>query len=121
MRTRAAWESSRSRKSVGALEQTEKRVMHFDYTAAAELFIAKRSGGPRGPLGYRRFASAAEAIRFAVEELPGARMLGAFMQVGDLRFDADGIRSLYAHEDYPLRRTEHPQAVAGLTPKPVRR
>src|SRR5216684_1739915 len=28
--------------------------MDFDYTAAAELFIAKRSGGPRGPLEYRR-------------------------------------------------------------------
>jgi len=68
--------------------------MDFDYTAAAELFIAKRSGGPRGPLGYRRFASAAEAIRFAVEELPGARMLGAFMQVGDLRFDAAYARSI---------------------------
>src|SRR5436309_15588829 len=96
--------------------------MDFDYTAAAELFIAKRSAGPRGPLGYRRFASAAEAIRFAVEELPGARMLGAFMQVGDLRFDAEGIRSLYHHLDYPLPRAEPSQAVAGgLTPKPVRR
>jgi hypothetical protein len=95
--------------------------MDFDYTAAAELFIAKRSGGPRGPLGYRRFASAAEAIRFAVEELPGARMLGAFMQVGDLRFDADGIRSLYHHHDYPLQRADHSPAVGDLTPKPVRR
>ena len=95
--------------------------MDFDYTAAAELFIAKRSGGPRGPLGYRRFASAAEAIRFAVEELPGARMLGAFMQVGDLRFDAEGIRSLYHHQDYPLQRAEHSPADGDLTPKPVRR
>jgi hypothetical protein len=95
--------------------------MDFDYTAAAELFIAKRSGGPRGPLGYRRFASAAEAIRFAVEELPGARMLGAFMQVGDLRFDAEGIRSLYHHQDYPLQRADHSPAVGDLTPKPVRR
>ncbi len=95
--------------------------MDFDYTAAAELFIAKRSGGPRGPLGYRRFASAAEAIRFAVEELPGARMLGAFMQVGDQRFDAEGIRSLYHHHDYPLQRAEHSPADADLTPKPVRR
>jgi hypothetical protein len=98
-----------------------KVMMDFDYTAAAELFIAKRSGGPRGPLGYRRFASAAEAIRFAVEELPGARILGAFMQVGDLRFDADGIRSLYDHQDYPLRRAESSQAADGLTRKPVRR
>ena len=95
--------------------------MDFDYTAAAELFIAKRSGGPRGPLGYRRFASAAEAIRFAVEELPSARILGAFMQVGDERFDAEGIRSLYEHRDYPLQRAERAHAGDGLTSKPVRR
>jgi hypothetical protein len=78
--------------------------MVFDYTAPAELFLAKRSGGSRAPLGYRRFGSAAQAIRFAVEELPAGRILGAFMQVGDLRFDAEGIRSLYDHQDYPLRR-----------------
>jgi hypothetical protein len=102
-------------------EQTGSIEMDFDYTAAAELFIAKRSGGSRAPLGYRRFASAAEAIRFAVEELPGGRILGAFMQVGDLRFDADAIRSLYAHQDYPLQRAEASQEAAGLTPKPVRR
>jgi Arc/MetJ-type ribon-helix-helix transcriptional regulator len=95
--------------------------MDFEYTAAAELFIAKRSGGPRGPLGYRRFASAAEAIRFAVEELPSARILGAFMQIGDERFDAESIRSLYEHRDYPLERAERSQAGDGLTSKPVRR
>ncbi len=95
--------------------------MDFDYTAAAELFIAKRSGGPRGPLGYRRFPSAAEAIRFAIEQLPSPRMLGAFMQVGDLRFDADGIRSLYDHRDYPLPRADASQGVAALTRKPIRR
>jgi hypothetical protein len=96
-------------------------VVDFDYTAAAEIFITKRSGGSRGALDYRRFNSAAEAIRFAVEELPERRILGAFMQVGDLRFDADGIRSLYAHEDYPLQRCADAQAPAGSTPKPAPR
>ena len=43
---------------------------------------------------------AAEAIRFAVEELPSPRLLGVFMQVGDQRFDADSIRSLYEETDY---------------------
>jgi len=47
----------------------------FDYTASAELFMPKRKGGARPPLSYRRFATAAEAIRFAVEELSAIRTL----------------------------------------------
>jgi hypothetical protein len=39
--------------------------------------MPKRKGGARPPLSYRRFASAAEAVRFAVEELPAVRTLGA--------------------------------------------
>src|SRR5262249_61048940 len=69
-------------------EQVESAEQHVDYAAPAELFLAKRSGSPRARLGYRRFPSAAEAIRFAIEELPPSRLLGAYMQVGDLRFDA---------------------------------
>jgi hypothetical protein len=95
--------------------------MNFDYTASAELFIAKRSRGPRAPLGYRRFATAAEAIQFAVEELSSSRMLGVFMQVGDERFDADRIRSLYEKSNYPLERSDRWKSTSRLTPKPVRR
>ena len=72
-----------------------RTATNFDYTAPAELFTAKRSRGPRGGLGYRRFDTAAEAIRFFIEELPSARMPGAFMQVGEDRFDGDEIRALY--------------------------
>jgi hypothetical protein len=78
--------------------------MKFDYDTPAELFMAKRKGGARQPLGYRRFASAAEAIRFAIEESPAVRTLGAWMQVGDERYDSDEIQRLYENEDYPLRR-----------------
>ncbi len=78
--------------------------MKFDYGAAAELFMPKRKGGPRPPLGYRRFATAAEAIRFAVEDFPAIRTLGAWMQVGDDRFEGDNIRRLYESDDYPGRR-----------------
>jgi hypothetical protein len=35
--------------------------MTFDYCSPAELFTAKRKGGSRQRLGYRRFATAAEA------------------------------------------------------------
>jgi hypothetical protein len=39
----------------------------FDYHAPAELFLAKPMKGSRTK--YRRFAAAAEAIRYAVEDL----------------------------------------------------
>ena len=39
----------------------------FDYSAPAELFLAKPAKGGREK--YRRFATAAEALRYAVEDL----------------------------------------------------
>jgi hypothetical protein len=80
--------------------------MKFDYDSPAELFMAKRKGGTRQPLGYRRFDTAAEAIRFAVEEFPAVRALGAWLQVGDQRFDVDGIQRLYESDDFPLTRVK---------------
>jgi hypothetical protein len=77
-------------------------MMTFDYGEPAELFMGKRKGRQR--LGYRRFATAAEAIRFAVEDFPAIRTLTASMQVGDERFDSDEIYRLYESDDYPLPR-----------------
>ena len=71
--------------------------MTFDYGAPAELFMAKRKGGSRQPLGYRRFA---------IEDFPTMRTLGAWMQVGDERFDGDAIQRLYESSDYPLQRRQ---------------
>jgi hypothetical protein len=39
----------------------------FDYNAPAELFLSKPTKGSRTK--YRRFATAAEALRYAVEDL----------------------------------------------------
>jgi hypothetical protein len=78
--------------------------MTFDYASPAELFMTKRKGGSRQPLVYRRFASAAEAIRFAIEDFPAVQTLGVWLQVGDERFDSDDIQRLYQNDDYPLRR-----------------
>ena len=83
---------------------TGEGTMMFDYDASAELFMAKRKGGSRQPLAYRRFATAAEAIRFAVEDFPTVRTLGAWLQVGDERFDGESIQRLYESSDYPLQR-----------------
>jgi hypothetical protein len=78
--------------------------MTFDYRSPAELFTTKRKGGPRQRLGYRRFATAAEAIRFAVENFPAVRTLDAWMQVGDERFGNEEIHRLYESDNYPLQR-----------------
>jgi hypothetical protein len=80
--------------------------MEFDYNSPAELFIPKRGGrARRQPINYRRFATAAEAIRFAIEEFPAVRTFGAWMRVGDQRYNGDEICRLYESTEYPLSRT----------------
>jgi hypothetical protein len=79
--------------------------LEFDYSAPAELYMPKRKGiGRRPATSHRRFATAAEAIRFAVEEFPALKTLGAWLQVGDQRYDSEEIRRLYESSGYPLRR-----------------
>jgi hypothetical protein len=82
--------------------------------------MAKRKGGSRQPLGYRRFATAAEAICFAIEDFPTMRTLGAWMQVGDERFDGDAIQRLYDSSNYPATATADRRLTphAGLTLRP---
>ena len=77
----------------------------FDYSNEAELFPTRsRVSRPR-PMGYRRFASAADAIRYAIEELPPEHLVGAYLEVAEERFDSNGIRRLYESAEYPLARS----------------
>ena len=76
----------------------------FDYSAPAELFLAKPAKGSRTK--YRRFATAAEAVRYAIEDLRTPKAFGAWLEVGDQRFNSSEIQRLYEAVDYPLRKPE---------------
>jgi len=78
-------------------------VSAFDYRAPAELYASASKTGKR-PMRYTRFRSAAEAIKYAVEELPPELLIGSTLEVNEERFDGFGIRALYDSASYPLRR-----------------
>jgi hypothetical protein len=86
-------------------------MANFDYNTQAELSAASEAGRPsistrrmRQPIGYGRFARAADAIRFAIEELPPELLLAAQLKVAEESFNGDGIRRLYESIEYPLAR-----------------
>ena len=75
----------------------------FNFNAPAELFPS-RNRKVTSRVKYRRFDKAAEAIRFAVEDLHEQLLLGATIQVGDERLGHREIRELYDSPHFPLKR-----------------
>ena len=78
----------------------------FDYKAPAELFPA-RNRKIANKIKYRRFDQAADAIRFAIEEMPAPLLLGAVLQIDEARIDHKSIQALYDSERYPLKKRPH--------------
>ena len=81
----------------------EDGMSSFDYSAPAELYPGRNRKSQK-KASYRRFETAAEAIRFAIEELPELLLLGACIEINDQRLNYSDIQALYASEQYPLKR-----------------
>ena len=75
----------------------------FDYSAPAELFPS-RNRKIKQVMKYRRFDKAADAIQFAMEELPEPLLLGAVIVIDEARLGHQDIRDLYESADYPLKK-----------------
>ena len=73
-----------------------------DYSAPAELY-ATPGRGARRAMFYRKFPTLAEAVRFAVEDLPSG-MMHAIAETEHDRFEDVSLRALYDAEQYPLPR-----------------
>jgi len=78
-------------------------VYKFDYNAPAELYPGRNRNSAK-KVSYRRFERAADAIRFAIEELPGPLLLGACIEIDEQRLNHQDIQALYASEQYPLEK-----------------
>jgi hypothetical protein len=79
-------------------------MVGFDYKAPTEPFATRKRLPRRQPIGYKRFAQAADAIRFAMEEVPRECLAGAFLEVDGERYGGEDIRRLYESTEYPLAR-----------------
>ncbi|KKX26180.1 hypothetical protein [Rhizobium sp. LC145] len=75
----------------------------FDYSAGAGLYPCKTLKR-RSHLRYKRFDSAAEALRFAIEDMPASLLRGSVLEVEEARFDGMQMRKLYDAAGYPLTR-----------------
>jgi len=83
-----------------------ERSSVLDYAAPAELFPGHKGG--HGQIKYRRFETAAEAIRFVVEEVPASALRGAYLEIDEAQFARHEIQCLYDSEAYPLCRVVDP-------------
>lgn len=77
-----------------------------DYRMEAGLFYAKSASARQKSLGFRRFPQAAEAIRYAVEDLAPKLFSSCSLEVNGEHYLGREIRPLYDSNDFPLPRRD---------------
>ncbi len=87
-----------------------------NYRMEASLYYAKRAASYPKSLVLRRFAKAAEAIRFAVEDLSPKLLEGCSLEVEEAYYFGREIRPLYDDHAFPLRRQT--KSISGKRKRP---
>ncbi|MDB5621537.1 MAG: hypothetical protein JWR39_100 [Devosia sp.] len=78
-------------------------MTYTDYSAPAELYLG-RDPQTAYAQGARRFRTAAQAIRFAVEEAAPVSLHGALLRVGSRAYREQELTRLYRSAEFPLPR-----------------
>jgi len=78
-------------------------MTQIDYTAPAQLYLG-RDWHNASAQGARRFRTAAQALRFALEEAAPVSLHGALLTVNGATFSAEDMKRLYTGSRYPLPR-----------------
>ena len=78
-------------------------MTHLNYQAPAELYLGsdQQTAFAQGP---RSFRTAAQAIRFAIEEAAPVSLRGARLVIGTESFSGDDLLRLHRSPDFPLPR-----------------
>src|SRR5690606_12429328 len=87
----------------GIARANRDTMIYPDFHARAELYLGS-DWHTAAAQGARSFATAAHAIRFALEEAAPVSLRGAKLLVGDTIFERDDLAMLYRSPAFPLQR-----------------
>ncbi len=76
----------------------------FVCSGPAELYTVNRRRAGRQSVTYRKFETAAKAIRYSIEERPCACLPGTILEGNEETYHQKQIRKRYDSGSYPLQR-----------------